>query len=317
MSYLPAVSVIMPAYNAANTIAESIESVLNQNYSNFKLYIVDHGSSDNTSIIIKKFDDNRIIYLFQPNLGFGSPGLPRNLALKHIDSKYIAFLDSDDLWLPNKLKEQIEYFESLDDNFALVYSNFRVFTSKPSDSSPINRKNLKFFNNVFYDLILSNFIGLPTVIIKANALKEVGFFRTDLKGIEDWDLWLRISKIFKISYISKEHALYRISPNSMSGDKIKCLNLEKNYIRDYLTSSENIPSKVFTISLLLRESTLLKLNTIHSKYFHILPNILGLFKYTILGFPISFKFFYFLLKCLSSRVSFRYFTKKYFPRLNI
>ena len=161
MSYLPEVSVIMPAYNAANTISESIKSVLNQNYSNLKLYIVDDGSSDNTSIIIKKFDDNRIRYLFQPNSGFGSAGHPRNLALKHIDSKYIAFLDSDDLWLPNKLKEQIEYFESLDDNVALVYSSFRVFTSKSSDSSSINRRNFKFFNNVFYNLILSNFI--PTI----------------------------------------------------------------------------------------------------------------------------------------------------------
>ena len=141
-------------------------------------------------------------------------------------------------------------------------------------------------------------------------MQEVGFFRTDLKGLEDWDLWLRISKNYQISYISKEHALYRISPDSMSGDKIKYLNLEKNYIRDFLKQSENIPSKVFTISFLIREATILKLNTTYSNYFSILPNILRLLKYSILGFPISFNFFYYLLLRLSSRVSFRYFCKK-------
>ena len=99
------VSVVMPAYNSEKYIAESIESVLNQTFKNFEIIVVDDGSTDNTRKIISDYKDNRIRYYYQENLGSGAA---RNLGLSNSRGNWIAFLDSDDLWNPVKLEEQLK-----------------------------------------------------------------------------------------------------------------------------------------------------------------------------------------------------------------
>ena len=101
----PLVSVIIPTYNRAGVIKETINSIINQTYSNFEIIIVDDGSTDNTGDIIKTFQDDRIKYYWKKNTGL--PSKARNVGLKHVNGEFIAFLDSDDIWLPKKIETQL------------------------------------------------------------------------------------------------------------------------------------------------------------------------------------------------------------------
>lgn len=112
------VSIIMPSYNTARFIDKTIESVLKQTYKNWELLIVDDCSTDNTDEIVSKYDDKRIIYLKnQKNSG---AAVSRNKALKNAKGKWIAFLDSDDLWYPTKLEEQINYMKKNKSQIAIT-----------------------------------------------------------------------------------------------------------------------------------------------------------------------------------------------------
>ena len=114
------VSIIMPSYNTAKFISKTIESVLEQTYKNWELLIVDDCSTDNTDEIVSKYDDDRIIYL--KNKKNSGAAVSRNKALKNAKGKWIAFLDSDDLWLPEKLERQLKFM--VQNNYAFTYHEY-------------------------------------------------------------------------------------------------------------------------------------------------------------------------------------------------
>ena len=114
------VSIIMPSYNTAKFISKTIESVLEQTYKNWELLIVDDCSTDNTDEIVSKYDDDRIIYL--KNKKNSGAAVSRNKALKNAKGKWIAFLDSDDLWYPTKLEEQIKYMKK--NKYSFSYTSY-------------------------------------------------------------------------------------------------------------------------------------------------------------------------------------------------
>jgi glycosyltransferase involved in cell wall biosynthesis len=114
------VSILMPVYNGEQHLSDAIESALAQTYQNFELLIINDGSTDNSADIIRPFlKDSRVIYIEQKNAGVAAA---RNTAIKHARGKYIGFLDQDDIWLNNKLEEQVAALEH-DESVALVYSN--------------------------------------------------------------------------------------------------------------------------------------------------------------------------------------------------
>ena len=117
------VSIIMPSYNTARFIDKTIESVLKQTYKNWEMLIVDDCSTDNTEEIVSKYDDKRIIYL--KNQKKSGAAVSRNKALKNAKGKWIAFLDSDDLWYPTKLEEQINYMKK--NKYSFSYTSFEEF----------------------------------------------------------------------------------------------------------------------------------------------------------------------------------------------
>ena len=125
---LPLVSIIAPCYNAASFISQAIESVLAQLFGNWEMLIVDDCSSDDSLVIIQKYaeQDSRIRYL-KTDEPSGSPTLPRNKGIKEAKGRYIAFLDSDDMWLPNKLSDQLKVFEKSE--VAIVFSNYHSVSS--------------------------------------------------------------------------------------------------------------------------------------------------------------------------------------------
>lgn len=221
------ISIIMPAFNAEKTIKESIDSILNQTITDFKIYIIDDNSTDTTSKIIHSFNDQRIIYIYNDiNQGVSKS---RNIGIKKCKGKYIAFLDSDDLWFPNKLEKQIELLE---DGWRVVCSNYITFTKNGDGNS---KKRLAPEIIFYKKLLYSNFIGNLTGIYNSNIL---GKFYQKEKGHEDYIMWLEIIKVARTAYCIQEPlAKYRISEKSLSGNKIKAMQWQWSIYRDELNLS--------------------------------------------------------------------------------
>ncbi|WP_254592363.1 glycosyltransferase family 2 protein [Pectobacterium polaris] len=215
-------SIIMPAYNAEETIGESIQSVLKQTFKDFKLYIVNDGSIDNTHNIIKNHVDPRIVYL-ESN---GNSGVAdaRNLAIKISDGKYIAFLDADDIWDEYKLEKQVHYFN---EGFDVVCTNYKTFNPLFKEKPSITRRSPK--EITYHDMLKSNFIGNLT---GAYNSEKLGKFYQKKIGHEDYVMWLGIMKKAKRAYCVQENlAYYRTSSSSLSGNKVKALLWQWNIYR--------------------------------------------------------------------------------------
>ena len=199
MNY-PKVSIIIPTYNRANLLSRAIKSVLNQTFKDFELIIVDDGSTDNTKQVVEKFqkEDSRIKYIWQENSG--APARPKNTGIKNAKGNYIAFLDDDDEWLPEKLEKQLKLFES-SSNLGFVGCNILVTNNKNKKSSKVY-KMPTYSESIFFEkLFEGNFILTSScVVIKREVLNKIGLFDENLKFGDDWDLWLRIAKKYKFDF---------------------------------------------------------------------------------------------------------------------
>lgn len=187
----PLISVIMPAYNAEKYINESIKSVINQTYDNWELIIVDDGSTDNTSKIVrrKQATENRIKYIYQDN---GKQGKARNTGIKHSAGEIIAFLDADDLWETEKLAVQCkELF--CDQTIDLVFT--QGYQIRNYDVHDYNICVKDFWNsNDIPEFVECNQIPILSVLVKKDALRAVDFFSEDIEiqNAEDYHLWLKL-----------------------------------------------------------------------------------------------------------------------------
>lgn len=209
------VSIITPCYNSAAYIGDCIESVLHQTYSNWEMYVIDDCSTDGSASIINEYvlKDNRISYI-RTQEKTGSPTLPRNLGIKVSQGDYIAFLDSDDLWLPDKLKQQLLLFD--DEKVAIVYSNYEKITNMGVRSHRV----VVAPQCVSYERLLrNNVIGCLTAIYD---LRKVGKIYFQNIGHEDFVMWLTIlKKGFVAHNTNTVTALYREQRKSLSSNKIK------------------------------------------------------------------------------------------------
>ncbi len=215
------VSVIIPTYNASKYISYTLKSVLTQTFNNYEVVIVDDGSTDNTVEIISEFlkVDNRL-KLYEIN-NTGLPSKVRNYGFSKAKGKYIAFLDSDDIWLPKKLEQQLNILNN-SKLFGMVYSvAYKIgetsFFKDQYGLIPISFRA----HSRFDELIKRNTICCSSVVIKTNIFEEMGGFdeSSDLKAVEDYDLWLRISQKYSIKFINKLHVYYRVHDKGISSDK--------------------------------------------------------------------------------------------------
>jgi glycosyltransferase involved in cell wall biosynthesis len=184
-------SIIIPTYNRAIDLKRALLSLNNQTYTYFEVLICDDGSIDNTPEVVADFsNDLNIKYIKIANSGI--PAIPRNLGIANAKEKYIAFLDSDDWWHENKLQLAFEYLENGAD---LVYSDFYKVKSL-KEKEIVRVRELK--ENITIDLLKNgNAICNSSVVVRKSILDKVGFFNEGQEYIawEDFDLWLRISKI--------------------------------------------------------------------------------------------------------------------------
>jgi teichuronic acid biosynthesis glycosyltransferase TuaG len=241
----PLVSVIMPAYNAERYIAASIQSALDQTYSNWELVVVDDGSTDGTRQVVQQFTavDNRIKYFFQEN---GRLGKARNTGIKNSSGPLIAFLDSDDLWMAEKLRMQLAKLESSDVD--VVFSNGFVFNEDDvtSETETFPIVTGRFEGNEMLDLLLAhNRIPVLSVLIRRKALEDAGAFEESLPyhGCEDYDLWVKLAKRGATFYGMEEKLVrYRRHPSSMTHKLSHGLKLTirvlKRHINDGVLSED-------------------------------------------------------------------------------
>lgn len=205
-STFPAVSIILPTYNREHLISFAIQSVLNQTYSNFELIIIDDGSQDNTGDVVRAFDDARIQYIqHDHNAGVSAA---RNTGIKQAKGKYIAFLDSDDEWLPEKLEKQLQLFWS-QPTVAVIYSWLKI-QKDSQDNNDQTIRSSKHRGYIYNDLLYTNIVGTPsTVIAKRECFESEIRFDSNLSCCEDWDVWLQLAKYYQFDVILEPLVKYR------------------------------------------------------------------------------------------------------------
>lgn len=219
----PFVSVIMPAYNCRATLAESIQSVRNQTFSAWELLIVDDCSPEPVRDILDAFADARIRYIrLEQNRGVAAA---RNAGIKNARGRFLAFLDSDDLWQPEKLKKQLDFMQN--NGYAFTYTWYSQFSENPEQVVRLVRTK----KSVDYEnLLKGNDIGCLTVLIDR---EQVPHIEMPPDRHEDYITWLNILRKYKIrAYaLAEDLARYRISGTSLSGNKKKSLQWTWNVYR--------------------------------------------------------------------------------------
>jgi len=206
------VSVVIPAYNAARFIEDSIKSVLSQTYKPLEIIVVDDGSRDETRTVVERYSGD-VRYLYQDNAG---PSAARNHGVREAKGEWIAFLDSDDCWEPDHLESLIKHAQ-LHADAALIYCGKKIV-----DENGIRleryRNQTQFPSGwIFSDLLFSNYVSsCSLVLVKRSIVLEVGGFNTTIRNSEDYHLWLRIAAIAPIIGVPSYTVNYRIHDSNLT-----------------------------------------------------------------------------------------------------
>ncbi len=205
------VSIVTATYNMADYIAETLDSILAQDYPHLESIVIDDGSTDNTTEVLAPYvATGRVRVIKQENAG---QTVAKNRGIAEARGEFIAFCDADDTWRPDKLTKQVAAFAT-DPNIGMVFSdiNFMDGNGDPYDMPHMKRVGGK----ITAELLVDNFIPFPTSIVRARVLEEVNGFDEDLTMSIDYDLWLRISLNYLMHYIPEPLANYRIWEGQMS-----------------------------------------------------------------------------------------------------
>ena len=221
------VSVIIPTYNRASLLSRAIQSVLQQRYGNFELIIVDDSSTDNTKDVVLDLKDERIIYIRHDKNKGGSAA--RNSGIRLSRGEYIAFLDDDDVWLPDKLESQLKRFKEVPSTVGLVYCGYRIVSSEKIIS--VVKPEIK--GRVFDEALKKCFLGGPTPVIKRECFDKAGIFDEKLPSCQDWDIWIRVAKHFGFDYVPEILAEYRIHKCQVSAGLQSKIEARKRILGKY------------------------------------------------------------------------------------
>jgi len=254
------IDVVIPAFNAAPFIEDALSSVIVQGQIVGKIIVVNDGSTDSTRQIVENFSQNHPNFdwhlLNQKNSGLSNA---RNTGILFSTSEFIAFLDSDDIWLPNKLNAQYSVFiNSQDKKLGVVYCGYFLINSNKDillEKSNVIYPKLKGY--IYSKLLNGNFISGSgsSVLIKRKCLDQVGNFDESLQACEDWDLWLRISKVFHFDFIDKEYLLIRVHYANMQKNRLRMLTSELMLLNKFVKNKEInffLLWKIRTILVLLK-----------------------------------------------------------------
>jgi glycosyltransferase involved in cell wall biosynthesis len=210
---MPKVSVIIPTHNRATLLQNAIQSVLNQTFLDFEIIVVDDASEDHTSQVIRSFAESRIRYIrHETNKGQGAT---RNAGLRQASGEYVALLDDDDEWMPEKLEKQVDLLDRSPAKVGMVYTG--VYRVEASSKRVISQLIPEKRGSLFEEMCKNNWIGgCSAVLLRRACFDKIGWFDEGLAAQADYDLWLRISKEFDIEYIREPLVLFR----TRHGDRI-------------------------------------------------------------------------------------------------
>ena len=230
------VDIIIPAFNAARFLPFALESVVSQTFDDWRILLVDDGSTDNTAEAVAPFLDrlgSKIRYIKQENRGLPAA---RNTAIRASTAEFLALLDADDVWLPCRLSESLKILVERP-QVGLVYG---LITGIDQENRPgiTWLGNLSDADGHIAPQIYMRKVELPcpTITFRRKCVDEVGFFDETMRATEDRDLWLRIALRYEVGFVPKVLAYYRLSPNSMSTDPQRMLQAQLKFIRKHYGS---------------------------------------------------------------------------------
>ena len=208
----PKVSVIILTYNRHLLLRKAILSVLNQTFQDFEIIVIDDASKEETRFIMDEFTDERIRY-FRHNVNKGE-GCARNTGLKYVKGKYIAFLDDDDEWLPEKLDLQVTLLKGSPEDVGVVYTGCMRVNTVSGEVLGVYIPQKR--GDIFRELLTTNFVIPSSVLMKKECLEKVGMFDESIDYGLDYDMWIRISREFKFECIKKPLIKYSINQGRLS-----------------------------------------------------------------------------------------------------
>ena len=204
---MPKVSVIIPTHNRANYLPAAIQSVLEQTFQDFELIVVDDASSDNTAAVVKSFTDSRISFSrLDANRG-GSAA--RNQGILTATADYLAFLDDDDEWAPDKLARQVQILDEASKDVGAVYTGYVMI--EPKESRVVGRRVPVKRGDILTDLLEGNCVGTTsTLLMRRVCFDRVGLFDETLPSFQDHDMWIRVAKDFRFECIDQPLIKYHV-----------------------------------------------------------------------------------------------------------
>ena len=245
---MPRVSINICCYNSARYLAETLHSIVSQTYTDWELVIVNDGSTDETESIVRGVmaEGWPIVYRYQANEGLGSA---RNRALALSTGELVAFIDHDDLWLPEKLAKQVVLFDR-DPGVGLVFCNTLFFTPDGRSWPHYSRRRPP-RGNVFRNLLARYFLSLETVVVRRAALAELDeWFDPTFMMAEEVDLFLRIAHRWKADYVDEPLAKWRIHPDSLTQTRRERFAVEFDAILDKLAGSIDGFEQLYNVEIL-------------------------------------------------------------------
>lgn len=207
----PKVSVILPTYNSEKTIERAVNSVLHQSLTSFELLICDDASVDSTVDIIKNFtktEDRLTLLQSKKNQGAGAS---RNMGLEVAKGEYIAFLDSDDEWLPNKLFTQVHYMDKLPTEVGICFCGAQIFKNKNNNKETIYHPSKSWEVNTYRKFVLDQIMFLtPTILFRRECLEKTGLMRTEMRRNQDGEFLLRLFKNYQLFVLPEIHVIIHL-----------------------------------------------------------------------------------------------------------
>ncbi len=246
MTHTPAVSVIVPAYNAARTVEECVHSVLAQTYTSFEILVIDDGSTDDTASIVGRMEDERVQLLCQPNAGVATA---RNAGIAASRGSLIAPLDADDIWYPGKLAAQVARMRRGGEAMGMVYSWWTAIDEASVVRGTSSRCRAE--GHLALCLFYANFLGNASVpLYRRSIVERVGGYDPELRargaqGCEDWDLSLRVAACSEVGVAPGHFTGYRRAAGSMSGD-VAAMARSYNAIVQWVRANwKDVPPEVY------------------------------------------------------------------------
>lgn len=238
-----AVSIILPVYNGARYVACALRSVLAQTFSDFEVVVVNDGSTDQSREAIRPFlTDRRVKYIEQANAGVAAA---RNTALTAASGRLVAFIDQDDLWLPDKLKLQVSVMDSRP-GVGLIHTAYELIDAegRPMGEPSFHRWRPDVEGRCLRDLFIRNRVALPTAMARRSSLDKAGPFDSRIDGADEYAIWLQISAHAEVAYLPTVLARYRVHDSNASHNVLKMATAELGAVESLLRNQPQLRAEI-------------------------------------------------------------------------